>query len=178
VILVTLAVAGAIAGVAGFAIALAAHNRVSQVVQECADVLRRQLQVANGTADSQALRDLAIVHYDALKEMSGQLSFSMALINAEGDGVVLTSINGRSETRTYAKIVRAGNGLQLLSHEEQQALRAARLGKGPSVSMDDPLPDFGRPSQDADPANGQENGQENGQAGHAGKAAGPTTAPA
>jgi Protein of unknown function (DUF4446) len=143
VILVTLAVVGAIAGVAGFAIALAAHTRVSQVVQECADVLRRQLQVANGTADSQSMRDLAIVHYDALKEMSGQLSFSMALINAEGDGVVLTSINGRSETRTYAKIVRAGQGLQPLSPEEQQALRAARLGKGPSVSMDDPLPDFG-----------------------------------
>ncbi|HEY7485648.1 MAG TPA: DUF4446 family protein [Streptosporangiaceae bacterium] len=151
-ILVTLAVAGASAGVAGFAIALAAHNRVSQVVQECADVLRRQLQVANGTADSQALRDLAIVHYDALKEMSGQLSFSMALINAEGDGVVLTSINGRSETRTYAKIVRAGRGLQLLSPEEQQALRAARLGKGPSVSMDDPLPDFGNVDETVDQA--------------------------
>jgi Flp pilus assembly protein TadG len=141
VILVTLAIAGAIAGVAGFAIALAAHNRVSQVVQECADVLRRQLQVANGTADSQAMRDMAIVHYDALKEMSGQLSFSMALVNAAGDGVVITSINGRSETRTYAKVVRAGNGEQSLSPEEQQALRAARLGKGPAVSMDDPLPD-------------------------------------
>jgi hypothetical protein len=139
---VTLAVAGAIVGVAGFAIALAAHNRVSQVVQECADVLRRQLQVANGTADSQAIRDLAIVHYDALKEMSGQLSFSMAMINSAGDGVVLTSINGRSETRTYAKIVRAGHGVQSLSPEEQQALRAARLGRGPAVSMDDPLPDF------------------------------------
>jgi hypothetical protein len=138
----TLALAGAIAGVAGFAIALAAHNRVGRVVQECADVLRRQLQVANGTADGQAMRDLAIVHYDALKEMSGRLSFSMALINGEGDGVVLTSINGRSETRTYAKIVRAGHG-RYLSPEEEQALRAARLGKGPSVSMDDPLPDFG-----------------------------------
>jgi hypothetical protein len=149
VILVTLAVAGAISGVAGFAIALAAHNRVSQVVQECADVLRRQLQVANGTADSDAMRDLAIVHYDALTEMSGQLSFSMALINPVGDGVVLTSINGRSETRTYAKIVRAGRGLQLLSPEEQQVLRAARLGKGPVVSMDDPLPDFGNTEQPA-----------------------------
>jgi hypothetical protein len=143
VILLTLAVAGAIAGVAGFAIGLAAHNRVSQVVQECADVLRRQLQVANGTAESQAMRDMAIVHYDALKEMSGQLSFSMALVNAEGDGVVITSINGRSETRTYAKVVRGGNGEQSLSPEEQQALRAARLGKGPAVSMEDPLPDFG-----------------------------------
>jgi hypothetical protein len=142
VILVTLAVAGAIAGVAGFALALAAHNRVGQVVQECADILRRQLQVANGTADAEAMRDLAIVHYDALKEMSGRLSFSLALINGQGDGIVLTSINGRSETRTYAKIVRSGHGLHL-SPEEEQALRAARLGKGPAVSMDDPLPEFG-----------------------------------
>jgi hypothetical protein len=142
VILVTLAVAGAIVGLAGFAIALAAHSRVGQVVQECSDILRRQLQVANGTADGQAMRDLAIVHYDALKEMSGRLSFSMALINSQGDGVVLTSINGRSETRTYAKVIRGGHGLHL-SPEEEQALRAARLGKGPSVNMDEPLPDFG-----------------------------------
>jgi hypothetical protein len=138
----TLAVAGAIAGAAGLVVALVAHNRAGQVVQECADIVRRQLQVANGTADGQALRDLAIVHYDALKEMSGRLSFSLALIDGEGDGVVLTSINGRSETRTYAKIIRRGHGVNL-SPEEQQALRAARLGKGPAVSMDDPLPDFG-----------------------------------
>jgi hypothetical protein len=151
VIVLTLAVVGAIAGVAGFAISLVAHNRVGQVVQECADVLRRQLQVANGTADGQALRDLAIVHYDALKEMSGQLSFSLALINGEGDGVVITSINGRSETRTYAKIVRGGHGTNL-SPEERQALRAARLGKGPSVTMDDPLPDFGRSDSTTAPA--------------------------
>jgi hypothetical protein len=62
--------------------------------------------------------------------MSGQLSFSVALLNALGDGVVLSSINGRSETRTYAKIVRAGNGTQPLSPEEEQAVRSARLGQG------------------------------------------------
>ena len=48
-----------------------------------------------------------MVRYDALSEMSGQLSFSVALLNALGDGVVLSSINGRTETRTYAKIVRS-----------------------------------------------------------------------
>jgi hypothetical protein len=106
-------------------------------------MLRRQLQVASGSVDERALRDLAIVHYDALKEMSGHRSFSLALINAVGDGVVVSSINGRTETRTYAKAVQAGHSVETLSPEESHALRAARLGKGPVVSLDDPLADFG-----------------------------------
>jgi hypothetical protein len=69
--------------------------------------------------DPRAFRDLAVVRYDALSEMSGQLSFSVALLNALGDGVVLSSINGRTETRTYAKIVRSGAGTQALSPEEE-----------------------------------------------------------
>ncbi|MBW8481753.1 DUF4446 family protein [Actinomadura parmotrematis] len=141
--LVAVAVAGVIAGLAGLSVAVVAHNRVNQVVEECAEVLRRQLQVASGAVDDHALRDLAIVHYDALKEMSGHRSFSLALLNATGDGVVVSSINGRTETRTYAKVVRDGYPLEALSPEESQALRAARLGKGPVVSMDDPLADFG-----------------------------------
>jgi hypothetical protein len=132
-----------VAGVAGLSIAVVAHNRVNQVVGECAEMMHRQLRAVDGTVDNQALRDMAVVHYDALKEMSGRRSFSMALINTLGDGVVISSINGRTETRTYAKVVRGGRSLEVLSPEEDQALRGARLGKGPVVSMDDPLPDFG-----------------------------------
>ncbi|GAA4238849.1 hypothetical protein GCM10022254_56510 [Actinomadura meridiana] len=141
--LVAVAVAGLVAGVAGLSIAVVAHNRVNQIVDECGEMLRRQLQVASGSADERALRDLAIVHYDALKEMSGHRSFSLALINAVGDGIVISSINGRTETRTYAKAIRDGHPVEMLSPEENQALRAARLGKGPIITMDDPLPDFG-----------------------------------
>jgi Protein of unknown function (DUF4446) len=82
--------------------------------------------------DPRALRDLAIVRYDALQEMSGQLSFSVALLNSQGDGIVLSSINGRAETRTYAKTVVAGRGAQELSPEEEEAIRMARTGKGPA----------------------------------------------
>jgi hypothetical protein len=81
--------------------------------------------------DPRALRDIAIVRYDALQEMSGQLSFSLALLNAQGDGIVLTSINGRAETRTYAKAVVAGKAAQQLSPEEEEAVRTARMGRGP-----------------------------------------------
>jgi hypothetical protein len=152
---VLLAIVGAVAGIAGLSVAVVAHNRVNQVVEECADALRRQLQVASGASDNQALRDLAIVHYDALREMSGRRSFSLALINAVGDGVVFSSINGRTETRTYAKVVKNGRGVEVLSPEEDQALRAARLGKGPVVDMDDPLPDFGRDTSVPAPSNGR-----------------------
>ncbi|WP_084263235.1 DUF4446 family protein [Actinomadura formosensis] len=141
--LVAVAVAGLVAGVAGLSIAMVAHKRVNQVADECGELLRRRLQVAGGPVDERAVRDVAIVHYDALKEMSGLRSFSLALLDSVGDGVVVSSINGRTETRTYAKVVQAGHPVERLSPEESHALRAARLGKGPVVSMDDPLPDFG-----------------------------------
>jgi hypothetical protein len=165
VILVTVAMVGAAAGVLALAVALVAHARTVRVVDECAQVIRSRLLApadADGAAsvpgarpagdhsvagsvagilpgDVRAVRDLAIVHYDALKEMSGQLSFSMAMLNAAGDGVVLTSINGRTETRTYAKVVEGGRPRHPLSPEEERALRAARLGQGPRV------PNIGRP---------------------------------
>ena len=82
--------------------------------------------------------------------MSGQLSFSVALLNALGDGVVLSSINGRTETRTYAKIVRSGAGMQALSPEEEHAVRTARLGQGlPAAERAGPRGDGPDPPVDA-----------------------------
>jgi hypothetical protein len=141
VILVTVAAVGVVAGVLGLVVAMAANARTSRVVDECARMIRSRLQAsaanpsaATASIDDRALRDLAIVHYDALTEMSGQMSFSLAMLNAAGDGVMLTSINGRSETRTYAKVIEGGRAVQPLSPEEDRVLRAARLGQGPRVS--------------------------------------------
>ena len=51
----------------------------------------------------QSLRNVAVVRYDAFGDMGGRLSFSAALLDDIGDGIVLSSINGRGESRTYAK---------------------------------------------------------------------------
>lgn len=72
-----------------------------------------------------AIRHIAVVRYDAFPDMGGRLSFSAALLDDAGDGLVLTSINGRSETRTYAKGVKAGASEHQLSPEEQQAVSFA-----------------------------------------------------
>jgi hypothetical protein len=116
-------------GVIGIMVAIIAHRRAARAVAECTALINGSVG-SRGTVDPRALRDLAVIRYDALSEMSGQLSFSVALLNALGDGVVLSSINGRSETRTYAKVVRDGAGTQPLSPEEEHAVRAARLGQG------------------------------------------------
>ena len=120
-------VLGLSAAVLGIVLAVSARRYAARAVGECADLIEGSVG-SRGTVDPRALRDLAIVRYDALNEMSGQLSFSIALLNASGDGVVISSINGRSETRTYAKVVLGGTGAQTLSPEEEQAVRSARLG--------------------------------------------------
>jgi len=129
---IAISVVAVLAGVIGISVGVAAHRRASRVVRECNELIQGAVG-SRGTVDPRALRDVAIVRYDALQEMSGQLSFSLALLNALGDGVVLSSINGRAETRTYAKPVRAGKGVQELSPEEAQAVQSARLGTGLSM---------------------------------------------
>ncbi len=128
---------GAFCGVIGVILALVASRRAARAVRECDELIQGAVG-SRGTVDPRALRDVAIVRYDALNEMSGQLSFSLALLNSVGDGVVISSINGRAETRTYAKPVVAGHGSLELSPEEAQAVRTARLGTG--LLAPDPAP--------------------------------------
>jgi Protein of unknown function (DUF4446) len=60
--------------------------------------------------------------------VGGRLSFSCAMLNDEGDGVLVTSINGRQDTRVYAKPVHQGESMHNLSSEEAAAVREAMLG--------------------------------------------------
>ncbi len=80
---------------------------------------------------SDAIRHVAVVRYDAFPDMGGRLSFSLAMVDDAGDGLVLTSINGRSETRTYAKGVKNGRSDVSLSPEETQVIGfATRSARG------------------------------------------------
>jgi hypothetical protein len=76
--------------------------------------------------DPSALRHVGVVRYDAFGDMGGRMSFSAALYDDNGDGVVISSINGRSETRTYAKGLSRLQSDQTLSPEEKDAIAEAR----------------------------------------------------
>ena len=75
-----------------------------------------------------ALRHVSVVRYDAFGDMGGRLSFSAAMLDDGGDGLVLTAIHGRSETRSYIKGVKGGSSEASLSPEEQQAVSYALKG--------------------------------------------------
>src|SRR4051795_9410178 len=86
----------------------------------------RQEVAALRREGSDALRHLAVVRYGAFGDMGGHLSWSVALLDDGGNGVVLTSIHGRSDARTYAKSICDWRCEQQLSPEELEAVEHAR----------------------------------------------------
>lgn len=86
----------------------------------------RQEVAALRQASEGALRHLAVVRYDAFGDVGGHLSWSVALLDDAGDGVVLSSIHGRSEARTYAKTISTWTSDAQLSPEEEEAVTHAR----------------------------------------------------
>ena len=86
-----------------------------------ADVLRADLTLA--------LRHVSVVRYDAYGDQAGRYSFSAALLDDTGDGLIITSIHGRQETRSYLKGIAQGRPDIPLSPEEQQAVVLAKGGK-------------------------------------------------
>lgn len=103
---------------------------VESAVRTTKEVEALRADVASAVADleevrvdlADAIRHVAVVRYDAFGDMGGRLSFSAALLDDAGDGLVLSSINGRSETRTYAKGIKGGHCEAQLSPEEEQVI--------------------------------------------------------
>jgi hypothetical protein len=105
----------------------AAYRRVpgTEALPEDVTGLRQEV-AALRVETAGALRHLAVVRYDAFGDMGGHLSWSLALLDDAGDGVVLTSIHGRSDSRTYAKSIASWTCEQQLSPEEDDAIAHAR----------------------------------------------------
>ena len=94
-------------------------------LSESGDDLDRRLKKLEHTSES-ALTEVALVRYDAFGDMGGRMSFSVAMLDSVGDGLIITSLNGRSHSQTYAKSVTEGRGTTRLTAEEEQAVAAAR----------------------------------------------------
>lgn len=73
----------------------------------------------------ESLTHVGVVRFDALQEHTGELSFSLALLDDTRTGVVVTSIAGRQQTRVYAKSISEGRPSVVLSDEEETALGQA-----------------------------------------------------
>jgi hypothetical protein len=98
----------------------ALHERVEEVAANLED----RVSGAEARLDG-AIAYRALVRYDAYGELSGRQSSSLALLDAHGDGVVLSCITHRDTARLYCKQVIGGRGEHELSPEEDEAIAMA-----------------------------------------------------
>ncbi|MEA2124967.1 MAG: hypothetical protein QOI80_1749 [Solirubrobacteraceae bacterium] len=105
-----------------------AFETLQASVQETAARLDQRMGTAEHRLDG-TLAYRALVRYDAYGELSGHQSTSIALLDAEHNGVVLSSIAHRESARLYCKQVISGEGDVELSPEEAEAVRLALSGE-------------------------------------------------
>ena len=68
------------------------------------------------------LQNVKLIRYDAFDAMGGEMSYSLLLTDAKKDGILLTSIYGREESRSYVKYIKEGKSSYPLAEEEKKLL--------------------------------------------------------
>lgn len=78
-----------------------------------------------GVELNKCLKNIGVVRYNAFENMGSDLSFSVAMLDTEAKGFVLTGIHGREDSRTYIKPIIEGQSTYNLSNEEIEAIKKA-----------------------------------------------------
>ncbi|MDP9280560.1 MAG: DUF4446 family protein [Chloroflexota bacterium] len=71
------------------------------------------------------IQKVAVIRYNPFADTGGDQSFAIALLDSRGNGVVLSSLHSRTDTRVFAKAVQGGRSRYQLSDEEQDAIKKA-----------------------------------------------------
>lgn len=74
------------------------------------------------------LQKVGLVKYDAFKEMGGKLSFALAILDGNNDGVIINSVHSSEGCYSYTKRIKAGDSQMALSNEEKVAVERAING--------------------------------------------------
>ena len=106
-------------------------DRVRRVARDVDDVAARTATLERDVR--QSLGRIGLVRYNAFDDAGGNQSFALAIVDAAGDGFVVSSLHARAATRVYAKTITRGRSDVGLSDEEAGALREA-LARPPSAA--------------------------------------------
>jgi Protein of unknown function (DUF4446) len=110
---------------------LQAHvARVEEVRGRLSEINAVQAQLEHRALTS--LQHIGLVRFNPFDDTGSDQSFALALLDDRRDGVVISSLHGRSNTRLFAKPVEGGSSSHALSDEEAQAIRVAMEGTNAS----------------------------------------------
>ena len=87
--------------------------------------LRQEVRALDASM-ARSVQHVGLVRYNPFEDTGGDQSFALALLDRVGNGVIISSLHGRTATRFYAKAVKAGQPGLSLSEEEALALKQAR----------------------------------------------------
>ena len=90
-----------------------------------------ELTVRTAVAEANLRRSfqrIGLIRFNPFEDTGGNQSFALALLDANGDGIVFSSLHTRAGTRVYAKAVNGGRSETALSEEETHAVRDAMAG--------------------------------------------------
>ena len=103
---------------------LGAHlDRVHTLGREVERLVARTARLES--AAPRAFQRVGLVRFNPFEDTGGNQSFALALLDAAGNGWVLSSLHARSGTRVYAKAIHEGRGDGALSEEETAAIKQA-----------------------------------------------------
>ena len=93
-------------------------------LSERVDALNRLHHELEGLSQ-RTIQKVGVIRYNPFSDTGGDQSFAIALLDALGNGVVLSSLHSRTDTRVFAKPVQSGRSKYQLSDEEQDAIKKA-----------------------------------------------------
>jgi hypothetical protein len=101
---------------------------VERTSERMADI--EGMQAVLETRSQRSLQHIGMVRYNPFEDTGSDQSFAIALLDDRRDGVVISSLHGRANTRIFAKPVADGTSPHNLSDEETEAIRIAVEGTG------------------------------------------------
>lgn len=101
-------------------------SEVSKTVSKNSDAVTQSRLAACETSCTLALKKTGIVNFDAYDDVKGSLSFALAILNGNDDGIIFTSLYGHNSCNTYIREIKNGNAAVTLLAEEAQALNKAK----------------------------------------------------
>ena len=102
-------------------------NTVKLNDKKVEDLFLNYQRLANTCISS--IQKVGIVRFNAFEDTGSDLSFAIALLNGKDNGIVISSIYGRAESRIYSKPISAGQSSYYLTTEEKEAIEQAQNSK-------------------------------------------------
>jgi len=99
-------------------------ENIKDIDQDIQDLYNISNQIHN--LASKSIHKVGVVRFNPFKDLGGDQSFSVALMDAANNGVVISSLHTREGTRVYAKALKGGKTIKHpLTNEEQEAIKKA-----------------------------------------------------